>query len=208
MENKNASSNKPAIIALTVVIAAIIILGILLYPMVAERLSPAEDKSQTENTNETKPADTKNEDTTEKTDPNAAPDFSVYDMNGNKTTLSEKKGKPVVINFFATWCPPCVGELPHFEEMYKKYGDKVEFMIVDLTDGYDETKEKVESFIDKNGYTFPVYLDSDIKAVVAYKISSIPLTVFVDEDGKIAASKVGAMDAETLEGYIKKLIEE
>ena len=205
MENKNTSSNKPAIIALAVVVAAIIALGILLCPMVAERLSSEEDAKDTEAADTAEKAE---DSAAENSAPNAAPDFTVYDMEGNKTILSEKKGRPVIVNFFATWCSPCVGELPHFEEMYKKYGDKVEFMIVDLTDGYDETKEKVESFIDTNGYTFPVYLDSDINAVVAYKISSVPLTVFIDEDGKITESKVGAMDAETLEGYIKSLLGE
>ncbi len=196
------SKTKSIIIVLVTVIAAAVILGLLLLPVVADKSGKTEDTTLDTTKDNTPEKDT------QKADPNAAPDFKVYDMKGNAVTLSEKKGKPVIVNFWATWCPPCVGELPHFNAMYEKYGDKIEFMMVDLTDGYDETEAKVKSFIDKNGYTFPVYLDSDINAVVAYKISSIPLTVFVDENGRMVNSQVGAMDESTLEGYIKNLLGE
>ncbi len=205
MSKKADKGTNPILVIIITVIAAAIILGILLYPIVSDRLASGKDTTPAENTEPTQSTDS---DQNTASDPNAAPDFKVYDMNGNAVTLSSKKGKPVIVNFFATWCPPCVGELPHFEEMYKEYGDKVEFMIVDLTDGYDETKEKVADFIEKNGYTFPVYLDSDINAVIAYNISSIPLTAFIDGEGKIVSSKVGAMNEETLEGYIKNLLGE
>ena len=101
-------------------------------------------------------------------------DFKVYDREGNPVSLSDMAGKPVVVNFWATWCGPCKSELPAFEKAYKTYGDKVEFMMVNLTDGQRETVPKVNEFISENEYTFPVYYDTKYSASAAYGISSIP----------------------------------
>ena len=75
---------------------------------------------------------------------NAAPDFSVTDGDGNEVKLADCLGKPVIINFWATWCPPCRSELPAFETLYGKYGNDVVFMMIDLSDGYRETPEIVK----------------------------------------------------------------
>ncbi len=131
-----------------------------------------------------------------------APDFTVYDMQGNAVRLSDMKGKPVVVNFWATWCNPCLSELGHFEDMYKKYGDSINFMMVDMTDGGRETAEKVKSFIKNEGYTFPVYLDTKQLAAYTYSVSSIPMTLFINEKGEIVYNYVGAMNARTLENFI------
>ena len=132
----------------------------------------------------------------------AAPDFTVYDMQGNAVKLSDMKGKPVVVNFWATWCNPCLSELGHFEDMYKKYGDSINFMMVDMTDGGRETAEKVKSFVSQMGYTFPVYLDTKQLAAYTYSVSSIPMTLFINEKGEIVYNYVGAMNAKTLENFI------
>ena len=141
----------------------------------------------------------------EKEQTTQTPDFQVLDMDGKTVSLSSKSGKPVIINFWATWCGPCRSELASFDELYQKYGDTVEFMMVNLTDGARDTEEGVKSFIEENGYTFPVYLDTSFEAANGYGIYSIPMTVLVRSDGTISDTHIGAMDKETIEGYIKNL---
>ena len=135
-----------------------------------------------------------------------APNFSAISAEDGETVkLSDKFGKPIVINFWASWCYPCKSELPDFEEMYKKYGGEVEFMMVNLTSGR-ETKEVAAAFIESCGYTFPVYYDTMSSGVMAYGISAIPLTVFVNKDGSIASYYNQMIDGETLENGIKDII--
>ncbi len=135
-------------------------------------------------------------------------DFAVYDKDLKKVKLSDNFGKPIVINFWATWCGPCRSELPAFDAMYQKYGDEVTFLMVNLTDGYNDTVGVVREFIAGSGYTFPVYYDIDYSASNAYSIYSIPETVFVNADGSLHDIMIGAMSEDTLESYIIQLIGE
>ncbi|MBQ7915868.1 MAG: TlpA family protein disulfide reductase [Firmicutes bacterium] len=128
-----------------------------------------------------------------------APDFFVYDYDGNMVKLSDMIGKPVVLNFWASWCPPCKNEMPDFEEAYKEYGDDIHFMIVNNTDGSQETVETAKSYIDSQGYTFPVYYDTSYSAAITYGISSLPMTFFIDADGNLIAYGMGMLDASTLQ---------
>ena len=127
-----------------------------------------------------------------------APDFTVYDKDGKPVKLSDMKGTPVVLNFWASWCPPCKAEMPEFDEIAKEYAGKVEFMMVNLTDGVQETQEKAQAFIDSMGYTFPVYFDKDSDAAYKYGVQSIPTTIFIDANGDLVAGAPGAIDGETL----------
>lgn len=137
---------------------------------------------------------------------NPAPDFSVLDRSGNTVSLSDFYGKPVVLNFWASWCGPCVGELPGFQAMYDAYGDRVVFLMVNLTDGTDETVEGVSAFVDQNGYTFPVYFDTEYNGVYAYAITSIPQTYFISPEGGIVGSQLGSMEESVLEANILALL--
>ncbi len=135
------------------------------------------------------------------------PDFTVYTAEGEKVTLYEKLEGPVVINFWATWCPPCKSELPAFDALAKEYEGRVEFMMVDLTDGERETVDGVLSFLSENGYTFPVYYDKDGNAAMLYGVSSIPLTIFLDSEGRLCDYHLGAMTEDALKESIEELLD-
>lgn len=137
---------------------------------------------------------------------NTAPDFTVVDYNGKQTKLSDKKGKPVVVNFWASWCGPCKSEFPAFEDAYNKYGNDVEFMMINLTDGYQETISSAKSFIDEQDYTFPVYYDTTMSASNAYGVFSIPKTLFIDKNGNIVQNRTGTISQDTLEQNIESLL--
>lgn len=134
-----------------------------------------------------------------------APDFTVYDVEGNAVSLSDFAGKPVVINFWATWCGYCVKEMPAFEKAFAEYGDDVVFMMINVTDGQQETKEEAMEYVEENGYTFPVYYDTSLSATMAYGAWSLPATGFVTESGVFAGGQVGAMSEETLFDLIEQL---
>ena len=126
-----------------------------------------------------------------------APDFEVTDANGNKVKLSDMRGKPTVVNFWASWCPPCKAEMPHFEEAYKELGGDVNFMMVDLTLG-GETKEAAEKFISSQGFTFPVYYDKEGDAFKKYNLTAIPMSVFVDAEGNMSGTSLGGINKASL----------
>ena len=132
----------------------------------------------------------------------SASNFNMKDIHGRELKLSDLASKPIVLNFWASWCPPCKAEMPDFETMYKKYGDKVEFMMINLTDGYQETLKKATEHISSNGYTFPVYYDIESSAAYAYNVSSIPATYIISADGNIVAHAIGKVTESQLEDAI------
>ena len=129
---------------------------------------------------------------------NPAPDFTVYDRNGQPVRLSDMLGKPIVLNFWASWCGPCRSEMPDFDEVYRLLGDEVVFMLVNLTDGEVETMQTATAFVDSMGYSFPVYFDLAGEAAYAYWVQSIPTTYFISARGNLIAYASGALDYETL----------
>ena len=136
-----------------------------------------------------------------------AKDFTVINGIGKEVTLSENFGKPIVVNFWATWCGPCVSELPYFEDLYEKYKDDVTFMMVNMTDGYQEKLEDVKKFMQNNSYTFPVYYDTNYSAANAYRVSSVPMSLFIEANGEIEDTHLGAMSEAVLENYINELLD-
>ena len=162
-------------------------------------------QGQTNKTETTVPAETEPPET-ESLNKNSAPNFTVLDKDGNRIGLSDKFGKPIVINFWATWCPPCKQELPDFDKLYREYGNKVTFMMVNLTDGKRDTVDGTKNFVSKNGYTFPVYFDTAYEGAKAYNVSSIPQTTFIDKNGNIHTTRIGAMNEATLRSYINAML--
>ena len=134
-----------------------------------------------------------------------AKDFQVLNSEGKTINLSDYFGKPIIVNFWATWCEPCKIELSEFEEAYKKYNQDIEFLMVNLTDGYNDTVENVKEFVNENNYSFPLYFDTKNSAVSTYNVYSIPQTLFINKDGKILKSYIGMINKQNLEQYIEKL---
>lgn len=139
--------------------------------------------------------------------PQYAPDFTVYDLEGNAYRLSDFRGKPVVLNFWASWCGPCKMEMPDFDEKAKVLEGQVQFLMVNLTDGSQETVQTASAFIAQAGYTFPVFYDTDYAAAYAYGVSSIPATYFIDADGYAIAYARGAISADLLQQGIDMILE-
>ena len=137
---------------------------------------------------------------------NLAPDFTVYDLDGNAHKLSDFQGKPVLLNFWASWCGPCQMEMPDFQKFYESHGDKVNFVIVNLTDGQQETVESASAFIEEKGYTFPVYYDTDIDAAMKYGVSAVPVSYFIDAEGNFVAWAQGALSADMLQQGMDMLL--
>lgn len=135
-----------------------------------------------------------------------APSFTVYDAKGNAVTLDSLKGKPIVLNFWASWCGPCKSEMPDFEKVYAEYKDKVHFAMVNMTDGQRETQEKAQAHIDKEGFTFPVYFDLDLDAAKTYGVSAIPATYVIDADGNLVAYANGTISSEALIGALDNIL--
>ena len=131
--------------------------------------------------------------------PTKAPDFTVYDREGNAVKLSSFVGKPVVLNFWASWCGPCQMEMPDFDQKYQELGENVHFLMVNMTDGSRETVEKAASFIAGKGYRFPVFYDTDTQAAYTYNVYSLPTTYFIDADGYLVAHATGAISGDTLQ---------
>lgn len=128
-----------------------------------------------------------------------APDFTAIDADGNKVKLSDYKGTPVILNFWASWCPPCKSEMPDFNKVSGEYSkDQLVFLMVDMVDGDRETVETGKKFVEDNHFTFNVLYDTTQEAAYAYGIRSIPSTLFIDKDGYVQTGVEGAIDEETL----------
>ncbi len=137
---------------------------------------------------------------------NPAPDFTVQDQEGGEVKLSDYRGKPVVLNFWATWCYYCKEEMPEFQKAYEKYPE-VQFLMVNATDGVQESKAAAKDYISWEGFSFDVFFDTRLEATNAYYITGLPATFFIDSKGNLVASSNGALDLKTLEEGIGMILE-
>ena len=128
-----------------------------------------------------------------------AVDFIVYDEDGNQVHLFDYIGKPLVLNFWASWCGPCKMEMPFFQEKYEELGEDVQFLMVNMTSGSRETKERAVKLIQKSEYTFPVLYDLDSYAAYVYSVYSLPTTLFLDAEGYVIAMANGSIKGEILQ---------
>ncbi|HZG60044.1 MAG TPA: thiol-disulfide oxidoreductase ResA [Anoxybacillus sp.] len=134
---------------------------------------------------------------------NAAPDFALKTLEGKEIRLSELKGKKVILNFWATWCPPCQAEMPEMQNFYEKYNKDIEILAVNLTS--EDSRDKVDSFIKEYGLTFPVVLDEKGDILTLYKISPIPTSYMIDSEGIIRHKYVGPMTYDQMVEFTKNI---
>jgi len=124
------------------------------------------------------------------------PNFTMLDADGNELQLHDFLGKPIVLNFWTTWCPACVRESPYFESLYQEHSEAVHVIKVNLLDGQRETRAAVDDFMYTNGYTFPLYFD--VNGAARYGVRGIPVTFFICERGYPIASAQGPINENTL----------
>lgn len=169
----------------------IMIIAVLLYPGLAEKATGnTETTAVSENT-------TVSESTT-KTQYPGYTDVKFFDKNQNAVKLSDFEGKPIIINFWATWCGYCLYEMPDFEEAYKQYGDEIRFLFINTNDSFS----RAEKYISENNYTTPSYYDLEYEAYTAYGLSSLPRTVAIDAEGNMIYNRAGMITADILQSII------
>lgn len=133
----------------------------------------------------------------------AAADGALVGLNTANTTIRGLAAKkPLYLNFWASWCGPCVGEMPAVEAMYKKYGDKISFAAVSL----DENSADAVKLIESKGFTFPVYSANPEIMEKDYHVDLIPRSLLISADGAVLADHSGAMSEKQLEAFLEKAL--
>ncbi|MFA7129529.1 MAG: TlpA disulfide reductase family protein [Sphaerochaeta sp.] len=135
------------------------------------------------------------------------PDIPLTRLDGTFTSFDAvREGKPAIINYFASWCPPCKQELPHFQQAYDQWGDQISFIFLDALDGQRETLETVKAFVQDFPFTGPVYYDDGTFAYL-FQTTSLPTTVFFNADGTILKGYLGFVSEEVLKKDIAELLD-
>lgn len=127
----------------------------------------------------------------------SAPEFTLKNLNGEEVSLKDYKGKKVMLNFWATWCPPCKAEMPAMQQLYSQKPADLEILAINL-----DPQNDVSGFVNSNGLDFPVLLDQSGSTQQLYSIISIPTTFLIDEKGVIKKKHIGSMTFEQMEEII------
>lgn len=186
-----------------IVILSILILSLLLMSGCSQNNKKASDNSteqiSTDNSSDKDTqvqtsAQTNADSQSETSESVLATDFEVTLVTGETVKLSDYRGKKVLLNFWATWCGPCVQEMPAFQKLSEDYPDDIVILAVNCGDSESDVKD----FVNENGYTFNIAIDESLEVSSLYPTSSIPLTLIIDEEGYVIYGSYGASDADTM----------
>ena len=135
-----------------------------------------------------------------------APNFTLETLTGETVTLADFKGKKVILNFWATWCPPCRTEMPHFQDYYEQYAERDNVVILAANATYnDKGADHVQKFVNSFDLTFPILLMPEDSIFKRYEILSLPSTFMIDTEGRIQYHITGALDEKAIREYVAKL---
>ena len=141
-----------------------------------------------------------------------AVDFNLTDQYGNTHTLSQYKGKTIFLNFWGTWCPPCRAEMPDIQKLYEEFDQEGEDALVILgvaapNLGKEKSEDGIKTFLEENGYTYPVLMDTEAELFQTYGITSFPTTIMIDRDGNLFGYATGQLNEETMRSIIQQTME-
>ena len=143
---------------------------------------------------------------------NKAPDFTAELIDGSSLALSDLKGKPVIINFWATWCPPCKAEMPDIQKLYEKSSTEGEDAVIVLgvaapNMGQEGSEEEIAAFMEEKGYTYPVLMDTEGELFNSYGIMSFPTTFMIDRDGNVFGYVSGMLSADMMDSIVRQTLD-
>lgn len=195
---------KKNLLSIAIIILAIAIVAVNLWKPVEKEA--VKDKSNSE-TEDVKVADENvpGVDLSEVKEGKMAPDFELVTLNGETVKLSDYRGKKVILNFWATWCPPCKAEMPHMQNFYEQNKDNgIEIVAVNLTK-MDKGRMEIDKFVKEYGLTFDIPLDEEGDIGMQYQAFTIPTSYIIDTNGKIASKVIGPMDEPTMESLTNEI---
>ncbi len=176
-------------------------------PQPEATVSPVTDQAPASDQDDSIAAEAEADDQPEENKPPLVPNLPLTRLDGTMTSVNDVRGdKPVIINYFASWCPPCKQELPHFQKAFDEYGDEISFIFLDALDGQRETLKTVNAFIRDFPFTGPVFYDDGLFASV-FQTNSLPTTVFIDKEGRVVKGYLGFVPEEVLYADIQELLD-
>ena len=195
-------------------ILIVIILGVLVVMQFTKSFDPANEETQPtateeimagdENGTAVRPAPATSEPVVieeEQDTHSSAPDFTLTDLDGNSVSLSDYRGTPVMLNFWATWCPPCRAEMPLIQEYQDKYADG--FVVLAVNGG--ETAQEVQAFVTEQGFDMVFLLDADFAVAELYQVRGFPTSVFIGADGNTQKIHIGELNEPLIVAYLELL---
>jgi thiol-disulfide isomerase/thioredoxin len=188
--------NRFSVLPLVMAAAGVLLAAVAIFGILQNRFllngSPVVDRSGSQ------PGDTESSSSPYSQAGKTAPEFELDSLEGSRVSLSDFTGHPILINYWATWCPPCREELPLIQDRLDRYSPD----LVVLTINAGEDPETVQNYIQQKAFTFHVLLDPEWKAEALYGIYAYPTSVFIDREGLIQARYVGGMSADILDEYL------